>query len=352
MRSLYFLVPGDLQSATGGYAYDRRIVEGLLALRWDVRVLTLDSSFPLPPPAALSHAQRLLQDIPDDALVIIDGLALGAMPGVLALHAARLRLLALVHHPLAAESGLSAELARSLESSERQALALVRHVVVTSAATKDALGSYGVAPERISVVEPGTDPVTRVCASRRAQGLRILCVAAVIARKGHEVLLQALAPLAQRRWHLTCVGNVTRDPATVQRLEALLRHLALTERVAFTGEVDAAQLADFFGNTDLFVMPALYEGYGMAVAEALSYGLPVIATRTGAIPALLGQAGILVPPGDTSSLNAALLRVLDRPSELAALARQAQLRRAGLPRWPTACRAMAQVIETVALGAY
>ena len=157
-RSVYVAIPGDLQARTGGYGYDRRIIAGLRGLGWAVEVRRLDDSFPMPTAAARAQAAQVLAAAPDGATVLVDGLALGAMPDEAEREAGRLRLVALVHHPLAAETGLDPALARALEISERRALAAVGAVVVTSRATAARLADYGVAANRITVVEPGTDP--------------------------------------------------------------------------------------------------------------------------------------------------------------------------------------------------
>ncbi|MEJ0008234.1 MAG: glycosyltransferase family 4 protein [Steroidobacteraceae bacterium] len=344
-RWLEFVIPGDLQAATGGYAYDRRMIAGLVALGWRVTVHGLDASFPQPSLAALDHAQHVFASLPDQSLVLVDGLAGGAMPEILQAHASRLRLLALVHHPLAAEGGLGVDLARNLAQSERRALQAMRHVVVTSDATREALHAYGVDPQKISVVEPGTDTVPRVHPPR-GETLHMLCVATLIPRKGHELLLEALAPLASSRWQLTCVGSLTRSPATVQRLHAQLSRLGLDRRVTLTGEIDSTALARLYSQADLFVLPTLLEGYGMAVAEALAHGVPVISTQVGAIAQLVGtDAGLLVPPGNTQMLRAALAQVLNEPSLLDRLTAGAAAAGQTLPGWRQACERMSQTLE-------
>ena len=157
-RRLHLLVPGDPETLTGGYAYGRRIAAALRARGWGVETHTLYASFPRPTQAALAHAEETLAALPADALVLVDGLAYGAMPRLAGDAAARLRLLALVHHPLAAESGLDGSVQRALRESEREALAAARGVVVTSRATAHALADYDVPASRVAVVEPGTDP--------------------------------------------------------------------------------------------------------------------------------------------------------------------------------------------------
>ena len=343
-RSLEFIIPGDLQAATGGYAYGRRMIAGLPDHGWQVTVHRLDASFPQPSRAALEQASGVFARLTEQALVLVDGLAGGAMPQVLHAHAARLRLVALVHHPLAAESGLAPDLARQLAESEHLALQAMRHVLVTSRATKQSVQAYGIDPDHVSVVGPGTDAAP-LAPRTRGEKLRMLCVATLIPRKGHDLLIDALAPLAALPWQLTCVGDLNRSPATVERLRTQLQRLGLARRVALIGEVDDATLAQRYAQADLFVLPTRLEGYGMAVAEALSYGLPVISTRTGAIAEMVGtQAGVLVAPGDAGSLQTALAGVLNDPARLESWAVGAAKVRSTLPDWRQACAHLAQVL--------
>jgi len=344
-RSLEFVIPGNLAAATGGYGYDRRIITGLEARGWKVTVRQLHASFPHPTPAALDHAAAVFGGLPDDALVLVDGLAGGALPQVLRRHAARLRLLGLVHHPLAAEHGLAAEVARALMRSERQALEALRHVIVTSEATRQLLPAYGMDLERVSVIEPGTDRAP--LAQPRADGiLKLLCVATLIPRKGHDLLFDALAGLKSSRWRLTCAGSTGLSPDTTRQLRAQLARLGLGERVALLGETDPATVTRLYQDADLFVLPTRFEGYGMAVAEALAHGLPVISTTVGAIATLVGaDAGLLVAPGDPAGLQQALARVLDQPALLATLRAGAATVRRQLPDWGQAADRMALTLE-------
>jgi glycosyltransferase involved in cell wall biosynthesis len=346
-RALQFLVPGDLSAATGGYHYDRRIIEGLRALGWSVTVHALDASFPFPTPDALARAQAVFAALPDNALVLIDGLALGAMPEIAAAHSARARLVALVHHPLALESGISPAVAEQLRRSERSALGSMRHVIVTSEATREALASYEVEPARVSVVEPGTDQ-TPLAVGSCDETLEMLCVANVIPRKGYDLLIEALAGIQHFPWRLTCVGNVTRSADTMDALHRQMKDAGLVGRVRFVGESSGDELEEYFHTSDLFVLPTRYEGYGMVVAEALAHGLPVIATRTGAIAELVApHAGVLVPPENSRALREALARVLSDAGYLASLAEGARAVRARLPRWPQTCAKAARVLAEV-----
>ncbi len=342
---MWFLIPGALDTPTGGYRYDRRVIAGLRDLGWQVEVGRLDASFPDPSTDALTAAARTLAALPDGAAVVVDGLAFGALPAAAAAHGGRLRLLALIHHPLAAESGLAPERVAVLRQSETRALAAARGVIVTSAATADLLGDYQVPRTRIRVVEPGTDPAP---AARGSTGgpLHLLCVAALTERKGHDLLLQALAPLRGRDWRLTCVGSPARDPVYAARLTAVCGALDLAGRVTFAGVLDEAALARCYDDADLFVLATRFEGYGMACAEALAHGLPILATRAGAVPATVPPtAGLLVAPNDPAALSAALVRLLDEPELRQRLAAGSRAAGLGLPTWQTAAAGFARSIE-------
>jgi glycosyltransferase involved in cell wall biosynthesis len=347
-RALVFIVPGRIETRTGGYEYDRRMADGLRARGWSVDVRELDGSFPYPPPAALAEAARVLAAIPDRATVLIDGLAFGAMPAEVVREASRLRIVALIHLPLAAEIGIGEDVAARLEAGERRALAAASRVIVTGKPTGAALAGHGVASDLITVVEPGTDRAPLARGSHEGP-LQLLCVATLNPGKGHDMLIGALAALPHDHWHLTCAGSLDRHPATVQQLREILRVDGLNARVSFLGDLDTAALAACYDSADLFVLATRHETYGMAVAEALARGLPVVSTKTGAIPELVGdEAGLLVPVGDTTALTSALSQVLSNRHLLARLAEGARRVRDRLPTWEDAAGRMAAALDRAA----
>ncbi|MEO8258603.1 MAG: glycosyltransferase family 4 protein [Acidobacteriota bacterium] len=350
MSSLVVIVPGSIEGRTGGYEFDRRVVSGLRERGWSVAVHELDGSFPFPAPAARDHAARVLAAVGDGSTVLVDGLALGALPDEIEREAARLRIVALVHLPLAEEIGLDRETAARLQASEQRALAAAALVLATGRATVDALVGYGVDADRIVVVEPGTDRAALARGSRRSP-MQLLCVATVNPGKGHEILSRALAAVPNRHWRLVCAGSLDRHPPSVAGLRARLCQDGLADRVELVGECDAAGLEALYDKADLFVLATLHETYGMAVAEALAHGLPVISTRTGAIADLVGaDAGLLVPPGDGPALAGALSRVLGDPATYERLAAGARRARTRLPTWDGTFSKMTAALERVTRG--
>ena len=342
-----FLAPGPLDARTGGYEYDRQMVRALRARGLTVAFTALDSSFPTPTPTARHHAAQQLAHLPDGALVIIDGLAFGALPDEAARESSRLRLVALVHHPLAMETGLPRGAAGGTARAARHARCVRRRWSWSPARRRRALlPSFGVPAEACVVVVPGTEPAPLAQGSDGRHGVELLCVASVIPRKGHEVLIRALAGLRDRRWRLTCVGSLEMDPPTARAVLGMIRGAGLETRVVLPGSVDPAHVAEFYHHTDVLVMPTLYEGYGMAVAEALSRGIPVVSTITGATPDLVGaDAGLLVPVGDETALAGALQSVIDDAALRARLQAGARQARERLPTWERSAATLAEALR-------
>jgi glycosyltransferase involved in cell wall biosynthesis len=348
VKRVAFAVPGDLATATGGYAYDRRMISELHHLGWQIDLIELGDGFPWPSQDTRETAQTRLLEIPGGCATVVDGLALGVLPEAASKLSVRHPLLALVHHPLALEAGLSVEQADALRKSERAALAVAQAVVVTSAATARLLAAdYGVAARRMTVASPGTDP------SLTAQGskdglVRLVSVGAVVPRKGFDVLIAALARLRDLPWQLTIAGDRTRDLTAVTQLDADIARNGLGNRVSVLGVVSPSRLGALYAESDVFVLASHFEGYGMAYAEAIAHGLPVIGTTGGAIPDTVPPgAGLLVPPGDILAFAQALRRVVGDGALRRRLASGAQAAAPQLPTWRQSAEIFASALEAL-----
>ncbi|TPE53202.1 glycosyltransferase family 4 protein [Amaricoccus solimangrovi] len=341
-RRLGFVVPGDLDAPTGGYGYDRKLISELRALDWEVEVLGLSGAFPDAGPEERAAVAALLAARPDGEILLIDGLAFGAAPEEMTREAGRLRLVALVHHPLGDESGLDPATRSRLLAAERRALEAAAAVVVTSAATGRRLAEgFGVDPARITVAPPGTDPAARAPGGNTPP--RILSVGSLIPRKRHDVLIDALALLADLDWEARIIGSDRLDPDCAAALTARIVARGLDRRIALEGA--AADTRAAMTRADVFVLASEYEGYGMAFAEALSQGLPVVACRAGAIADLVPEAaGGLAPPGDPAALAAALRPLLADRRHRAECAEAAWRAGRALPGWPETAARVAEAL--------
>jgi glycosyltransferase involved in cell wall biosynthesis len=347
--ALAFLVPGSINQLTGGYLYARRVVEGLRALGRAVAVIELAGRYPDVNDVARASATSALAGLSTGTIAAIDGLALPGFADCLASEGQRLRLIGLIHHPLSLETGLNPAEVRRYAALEARFWPLLRGILCPSANTAQAVITSGVAAHRVAVAIPGTDKPA-LTGQRKPQGqLRLLAVGSITPRKGHLLLVEALAELRDYDWRLTCIGSLERDPAAAAALRRAIAIQRLGDRVALVGERSPELLSAAYQDADLFVLPSYHEGYGMAYAEALAHGLPVVATTAGAIPDTVPAAtSILVAPGDATALREALRRVFVDERLRSRLAAGAALAATALPDWPTAVRKWAAALDRLA----
>jgi glycosyltransferase involved in cell wall biosynthesis len=349
---VHVIVPEDIDDParpSGGNTYDRRVCRGLTELGWAVHEHAVPGAWPRPGDAGHDALARSLGRIPDGAVVLLDGLIACTAPETLVPQARRLRQVVLVHMPLGHRPPNGN--AGAVRAREREVLTAAAAVVTTSAWSRRRLGElYALPADRLHVTEPGVDAARLAPGS--AAGDALLCVAALMPEKGHDVLLDGLATATDLSWRCACVGSVVRAPAFAARVRRRARH-RLGDRVCFPGPRTGAELDRAYAAADLLVLASYAETYGMVVTEALARGLPVLTTEVGGVTEALGHGddgtrpGLLVPPGDPAALGAALRRWLGDAELRARLRRAARERRASLRRWP----ATASVLAGVLVGA-
>ncbi len=334
------LVPAPFDTISGGYLYDRRLVEGLRARGHGVRVVELAGTHPAADAAAQEAAGAALAGLRPGEVAVVDGLGLPAF----APHEAALRargVVGLIHHPVCLEQGADRA---ALEPIERALFAACARLIVTSPMTATTLGAFGVDAGRVAVVEPGTDPAHRAKGSG-GPGCRILAVGSIIPRKGHDVLLRALERLTDLDWTLRIAGAPA-DPVHLHSLQALADELGLAARVEFLGALDAATLEAEYAAADLFGLATHYEGYGMVVAEAQARGLPMALCTGGAVADLVAPgSAILAPPGDFNGLSRGMRRPLYDPLLRAQMAEASWQAGQSLPRWDAQAARFAALLE-------
>lgn len=346
MIAASFAVPGALDTPTGGYVYARRLLAEAPGAGLHLKHLALPDGFPQPSGVALAETARRLAALPAGRPVLIDCLALGVLPGEL-LRALPGPVVALCHHPLALESGLAPALADRLRASERAALGACAGVIAASAATAATLtAEYGVPPAHLAVARPGTDPALRATGSG-GPGVALLAVGSLTRRKGHDVLIEALAGLARLDWRLTIAGPANRDPDCAAALEWQIARHGLAGRVRLAGALSAEALSGAYAGADLFVLASRHEGFGMVYAEAMSHGLPVLGCNAGAAAEATRGAACMVPPEDPAALGAALARLIADPGVRARLAEECWRAAESLPRWADTARTIAGVLGGV-----
>ena len=350
MSMVHVVVPDGIDDParpSGGNVYDRRLCDALASLGVTVREHAVNGSWPRADAASFAALADVLQQLSDDAVVLIDGLIASTAPDVLLPQARRLHLVVLVHMPLGHRPDDDAARAR-----EGAVLSDAAAIVTTSAwARRRLIELYALPADRIHVAEPGVDAAE--LAPGAGDGGALLCVAAVVFDKGHDVLLDALASISALSWRCVCVGSLEREPAFVERLRRRAGDLGLGDRVSFPGPQTGTELDRSYAGAGVLVLASRAETYGMVVTEALARGLPVIAAEVGGLPEALGHGadrtrpGMLVRPDDAAALGASLRKWLDDAELRGRLRRAARERRASLPGWPATASAVAAVLTGV-----
>ncbi len=341
-----FAIPGDLATRTGGYIYDSRVMELLPECGIEPVHLRLPASFPFPDEADLTATQDALSAVPAGQVLVADGLAYGALPAALT-QAIRARIIALCHHPLGLEAGLGDAQRAHLIETERQALSVAAHVIVTSATTaRTLIADFAVPKSKITIAEPGTDRTTRAHGSGGSPV--ILAVGSIVPRKGYDVLVSALSEIPDLDWRLVIAGSPDRAPGYVAALREQIASAGLAGRINLAGEVDEEEVARLYDGADIFTSASHYEGYGMVLSEALARGLPMVVTTGGAAAQTVPDAAaVKVPPGDATALAQGLRTLLSDEPLRRKLGEKAWAAARHLPRWEDAAEAIARVIRAV-----
>ena len=346
---VHFVVPegiDDPKRPSGGNVYDRRVADELPRCGWTVREHLVAGSWPDPEPSDRAQFDEVLARLADGSVVLVDGLIASAVQGLMSA-ARRLRIVVLLHMPLAETSPATA-----IARVESDVLNAAAAVITTSAWTRAWIVTHlGVPPERAWAAIPGVDPSPP--ASGSAAGGNLLCVGPVTEAKGHDVMVAALAQIADLDWRCTFAGAIDLEPDFVQSLMAQAEHAGIADRLVLTGPLAGAALDDVRSTTDLIVSPSRREAYGMAIVEGLARGTPVIASDVGGHREAVGQAsdgtlpGVLVPVNDAASLAAALRQWLTDPQTRARWRSSAGQRRRDLAGWPATARTVAAVLQDI-----
>ncbi|HEX2729519.1 MAG TPA: glycosyltransferase family 4 protein [Rubrobacteraceae bacterium] len=331
-----FVTVGDTGRRTGGYLYNARVIAGLRARGFEVEEIVAGGVSVVEQESAARVLGARLKPSAFD-VIVVDALARVSVAPHLDRWRAECPVVAMVHELPSVAGGESVGGAAEDVIRERdyeEPLLRADGLISVSDHGRRLLASRNVSPGRIQIVPPGfdrLDPPATVKAS--GEEVRALCVAQWIPRKGLLTLVDAWT----RRWRpgavLELVGETDADPEYAARVRDAIAAAPDTS-IVVSGAVDDGTLSQAYAAADLFVLPSVYERYGMVYAEALSFGLPVIACGVGPVPDLVGkEAAALVPPADHGSLSEALGFLLEDPALRRRMSRAARRRAEDLPRW-------------------
>jgi len=316
------------------------------------------AGFPEPRTFGLRLA-RLLADRVDEYDVLHDNQTLA--PGILALAARGLPVLTTIHHPISADRQVELATARGWQrvtkrrwygfvAMQRRVARRTPHVLtVSQRSAQDIIADFGVPADRIRVVPVGVDVSTfRPPRAEREAGRVVTVASADVPTKGLDVLIAAL-----RRVPPTLLRELIVVGTAGEATSKAIADAGLTDRVRFVSGLPDGELAELLGSAQVVAVPSRYEGFSLPAVEAMACGTPVVASRVGALPELLGsdgECGVLVPPGDAEALGAALADLLADPKAGLALGEQGRHRAVETYSWTAVARATADLYAEIAAG--
>lgn len=272
------------------------------------------------------RAARLLKDRRGDFDVVHDNQCLGY--GLLRIKAMGFPMVATIHHPITQDRTLAVRAAKGLKKISawrwhsflamqgRVARRMPSLLTVSKTSEDDIREAFGVREDRLVTIPLGVDVDVFAPRAERVPG-RIVCVASADAPlKGVAYLLEAFAKVAaELPVSLTLVSKLDPDGPSAK----LIEKLSISDKVSVVSGIGDDELAELLASAEIACVPSLYEGFSLPAVEAMSCGTPLVATRAGAIPEVVGDAALLVSPRDPEGLAAAFRELLTDPDRAAAL---------------------------------
>lgn len=318
---IHFLIHGDLNSLTGGNIYDRQVIEGLRLKGHDVHLISIPgqmSNFG----SAGNFCHNQLKMLAQGSIVVIDSLVLGYLNKTIREFNRKLYILGLIHLPVSMDIKTGNAESR-LSDTELDAMNSVTHLVVTGKFMLQFLETAGVSPDRITLIEPGVDTFPRKKQYNKVPS-ELLCISNYSVTKAQLILFRALNLLRERNWMLRLYGDISTGKDYVGILKAFLNDQNLESRILIHDKLSRHEISTPYSKADLFILPSLFESYGMVLAESLAHGIPVVTTSAGNIPFTVpASMGLFTEPGNAENLAGALDALFSDPRKYRRLCKAA-----------------------------
>lgn len=345
---LGLLIYGSLNTLSGGFLYDRILVDYLekkgdqvviISLPWEKYLLSLRHNFSS---SLWKHLQSLRLD-----LILEDELCHPSLfwSNQRIKGSTSLPLISIVHHLRSSEDHPRWE-NRVYRIIERLYLESLDGYIYNSHATRQSVENLYPHDKPSLIAQPGSDRLAAHISSEEIRArahqpalLQMLFLGNLIPRKGLHIVLNALSRLPPGQWTLTIVGSLEMDLQYAQEMRELARSLNVEDRVQFMGPLGESRLVDVMRAHHVLVLPSSYEGYGIAYLEGMGFGLPAIATTSGGAVEIItpGENGYLVTPGDIGALAQMLSDLFNDRDRLAVMSLNARQRYLTHPTWLDTC---------------
>ena len=285
---IYFVYPGNINAKTGGYIYEKNILEYAKLSNINIRTIALSENYPFPTNNDTKYFLKILDKIHPDSKIIIDGLALEGMYSIFK-KILTYNIIALIHHPLYFE--FKGHQSKKFLRLEKENFKKISKFLVTSKNTKDLLiNEFKIKNNKISVVEPGIERLEKHNFKNNNK-IHFLTCGSIISRKNYLFLLKVLKPLDN--FILDIVGDTSRDISYYKNLKNFITKNSMKRKIIFHGSISDKKLAKLYSKTDCYISVSKYEGFGMSLANALIIKKPIITFFTQTIFHTLGKKGVV-----------------------------------------------------------
>ncbi len=285
---IYFVYPGNINAKTGGYIYEKNILEYAKIRDINIRPIPLSENYPFPTNNDIEYFLKILDKIDPNSKIIIDGLALEGMYSFFK-KILTYKVIALIHHPLYLE--FKGKRSKKFLRLEKENFKKINKFIVTSKNTKNLLiNEFKLVNNKISVVEPGIERLAKYNFKNNSK-IHLLTCGSIINRKNYLFLLKVLKPLDN--FILEIVGDTTRDIGYYKKLKKFISKNSMNRKIIFHGTISDAKLAKLYSKTDCYISVSKYEGFGMSLANALIIKKPIITFFTHTILNTLGKKGVI-----------------------------------------------------------
>lgn len=343
--TVHFFNPGDINLLIIPSIYNKHIILGLKEKGYDIKLHTLAHDFPFPSDDSIKECIKLVQSVPAGEPVIFDARALAAIPFVLKDVKQHNPLIAVVHIPLSVDPQYSAYQRTIITSLEKEAYSQITTFIATNPYAAEQIGFFIENPEKINVIVPGVDISEKKLVYPDVP-VKFLSVANLSRNRDHSILVRAFAALKSRDWALHCYGNFSIDKEYLEELESLINRYGLKNKLFIHENIQGKELKDVFLKADLLIHPSDFEPYGLVPAQALAYGIPVVASTGGGlrntIPANMGE---FFKPGDVYGLQSIIEEFLDNPFLYKKLAARAATYRDNAQTWEKSTQMFEEVLK-------
>ena len=312
---LYWMQPGEINSISGGYIYNKNIVESIHDLSVCVEFINPGTDFPFPSKKSVEKCRKFFQSVDKSSFVIVDSLILGTIPDLIEEYSAKCTVAGMIHLPLSLNPSFTENRKKYFKELEIKSFNYSKILFVTSAYTKSEIVKMGINGDKIHVVTPGINTI----ANQRnypEKPWNLLCVSCISRSKGQLDLIKALENLQHFEWNLTLCGRFDENDEYFKKIKRHISAFGLTKRIVFAGEIPRHEIEEFYRQADLFILTSRFETYSMVLQEAMAFKIPIITANSGAIMQTTNSIiAKFYKPGNIAQLEKHLISVLSSSDE-------------------------------------